>query len=599
MERKQLMERETLIDLVTRAQNADGEAMETLFSALYNDVYYFAKKTVKDVDIACDITQETFLEIFNTIGTLQEPAAFVTWMKTITYHQCTRYFKKKKDVLLEEDEDGSTIFDTIADESEDSIPEEVLQKKEFQDTVNGMIDELSEEQRSAVLLHYHDDLTVGEIAKIQGVSEGTVKSRLNYARKAVKKSVESYEKKNGIKLRTFSFAPLFLLFLGQKEEMPADRLAKTAALVKKTAGETLVKLSRGGAKAGLSAKIASMPLVTKIIAGVAAAAVVLGGGAALISGSNTRHGDRDLDCVCDSCGDDYHHEAEDHSAPCTICGAPIGIHDENDDSLCDVCGEYPCGPAHGEAHDFANGACIWCGTEHDDRDIDGYCDDCGEAMCLLGMATLHWDRDKNCACDVCGYVEHFHGQGDACGSCEVCGIPLGILDMDGDALCDLCGEGPCGRNHPHTDEDGDEICDFCGHFMCEFWLAEHYVNYDDGIYDEKCDNCGGSFAPIGWFEDENHTYNDADGDNVCDCCSEPACQIYGREEFGGADADGDNNCDICGYLVCDWHVANFCHRDLDHDGKCDICDHFICAHGYIPHTDENGDGTCDNCYAIA
>ena len=46
------MEREKLIDLVTRAQKGDSSAMEQLFEAFYNDVYYFALKTLKDSDLA-------------------------------------------------------------------------------------------------------------------------------------------------------------------------------------------------------------------------------------------------------------------------------------------------------------------------------------------------------------------------------------------------------------------------------------------------------------------------------------------------------------------------------------------------------------------
>ena len=135
------MERNLLIDLVTRAQNGESNAMNELFSAFYNDVYYFALKTVKESDTACDITQETFMEIIRTIGALKEPAAFVTWMKQIMYHQCTRYFKKKKDVLVEEDEDGNTVFDTLADESEGSIPSEIIEKEEFRNTILGIINE--------------------------------------------------------------------------------------------------------------------------------------------------------------------------------------------------------------------------------------------------------------------------------------------------------------------------------------------------------------------------------------------------------------------------------------------------------------------------
>ena len=218
------MERGMLIDLVSKAQKGDSVAMDQLFGAFYNDVYYFALKTVKDSDTACDITQESFLEIIKTIGELKEPAAFVTWMKQVTYHQCTRYFKKKKEVLVEEDEDGNTIFDTLVDESEGAIPAEVYEKEEFRKTILDIINELTEQQRSAVMMYYFDELTVGQIAEIQRVSEGTVKSRLNYARKALKKSVEDYEKKHDVKLHSVALLPLLLLFFG-REFMPEAKAA--------------------------------------------------------------------------------------------------------------------------------------------------------------------------------------------------------------------------------------------------------------------------------------------------------------------------------------------------------------------------------------
>ena len=204
------MERDKLISLVTKAQQGDQDALNDLFNAFYNDVYYFALKTVKDDQIACDVTQETFVEIINTLDKLQEPAAFVKWMKQITYHQCTRYFKKKKDVIVDEDEDGNTIFDTLAEENSEFIPDEALDKDEFKKTIMSMIDELSEEQRAALMMFYYDELSIKQIAEIQGTNENTVKSRLNYAKKGIKKSVEDYEKKNGVKLHCVGVLPLLL-----------------------------------------------------------------------------------------------------------------------------------------------------------------------------------------------------------------------------------------------------------------------------------------------------------------------------------------------------------------------------------------------------
>lgn len=285
------MEREILVPLVQKAQKGDSDALNKLFNEFYNDVYYFALKTVKDEQTACDVTQEAFIEIINTIGNLKEPAAFVTWMKQITYHQCTRYFKKKKDVLVSEDEEGNTVFDTLVEDNGDFIPDEAMDKKDFKETILKMLDELSEEQRSAVIMFYFDELSVKQIAEIQGVSEGTVKSRLNYARKSIKSSVEDYEKKTGIKLHSFALLPLikWLLDGAFESTMQAAGIEVVAESVAAATGTAVSVTTATAATAtaatttaattttavGIGAKIAALPVVTKVIAGVVATAVVV------------------------------------------------------------------------------------------------------------------------------------------------------------------------------------------------------------------------------------------------------------------------------------------------------------------------------------
>ena len=287
------MEREKLISLVTAAQSGDNGALNELFNAFYNDVYYFALKTVKDDELACDITQEAFVEILRTISNLQEPAAFVKWMKQITYHQCTRYFKKKKDVIVDEDADGNTIFDTVQEDKADFIPDEALDKDEFKKTILLMLDELSEEQRAAVLLFYYDELSVKQIAEIQGVSENTVKSRLNYARKGIKKSVEDYEEKHGVKLHGLTALPLLRWVLGDVfHAAPAASAGMVAEGVSAATGVTLTITATSASTAataaavasavGIGAKIAAIPLAVKVAAGIAAAIIAVGGGTSAV-----------------------------------------------------------------------------------------------------------------------------------------------------------------------------------------------------------------------------------------------------------------------------------------------------------------------------
>ena len=265
------MEKEIMIRLVQKAQAGDHKALEKLFDGFYNDVYYFALKTLQDQELACDITQETFLQVIQSIGQLQEPAAFPGWLKQIAYHQCTGYFKKKKEALVEEDEDGNTVFDRLEDEGE--LPQEILEQEEFRQTILSMVEQLTEEQRTAVMLYYYDEMSVAEIAEIQGVSTGTVKSRLNYARKSLKNSVESYEKKHGIKLRCVGFLPLIMLLFG-KEVMPAKAVKTVRGAVSAAA-----KAAMGGASAISGAVVAA-------VSAVLAAAVAIGGGIAVAKNWN-------------------------------------------------------------------------------------------------------------------------------------------------------------------------------------------------------------------------------------------------------------------------------------------------------------------------
>lgn len=288
------MEREKLVKTVTLAQSGDSDALNELFNAFYNDVYYFALKNVKDEDLACDITQEAFVEIINTLGDLKEPAAFVTWMKQITYHQCTRYFKKKKEVLVDENEDGDTIFDTMVEERSEFIPDEAVDQVDFRTTIMGMIDQLPDEQRSATMMYYFDEMSVKEIAQAQGVGENTVKGRLSYSRKAIKKSVEDYEKKNNVKLHCVGLLPLLLwLFQNYGKAMSVVSAKAVAEGVSTATGVGICVAAGSGAvtatvtttaTVGIGAKIAAIPLTAKIGAGILAVAMVAGIGTAVVIG---------------------------------------------------------------------------------------------------------------------------------------------------------------------------------------------------------------------------------------------------------------------------------------------------------------------------
>ena len=246
-----MVERDVLVTLVKGLQNGNSDAATELYETFQSDIYYFILKTVNnDQELAEDLTQDTFIEILETIDKLQEPAAFVTWSKQIAYHKCTAYFRKRKELLVDENEDGYSVFDTIEEAREEFIPDAALDHEDLKQTIMKMINDLPEEQKTAILLRYFNEISVKEIADVQGVTEGTVKSRLNYGRKAIKQAVEDFEKKNGVRLHCVGVLPLLLWFfkiyriekglpLSSKAAMQTfvvgEETAKTAAILSSSA----------------------------------------------------------------------------------------------------------------------------------------------------------------------------------------------------------------------------------------------------------------------------------------------------------------------------------------------------------------------------
>ncbi len=255
------MDKEKLVKLVVEAQMGSDKALSDIYYAFYNDVYYIAERETKNHQLALDITQETFIEIIQTINKLEEPAAFVSWMKMITHHQCSRHYKKKEtkhEVIVDYNEDDTSIFDTFEETNEEFLPDKAYDNQEFKETIRGFIDELPAVQRAAIMMKYFDDLSVREIAEIQGVSENTVLSRLNYGRKSIKKSVELYEEKTSVKLHAIPFIPFFKwIFDGTQQPMTVETAETIAQAISTELGKNIAISSVSATAATEAASTAS------------------------------------------------------------------------------------------------------------------------------------------------------------------------------------------------------------------------------------------------------------------------------------------------------------------------------------------------------
>lgn len=174
-----------------------------------------AIKYVKQEDRAYDVLQDAYIKAFKSLEQLEKPEKFISWFHMIVARTALNDLKKKSPMLFTEFERDDKRFDIsnmFRDEYTDNQPELVIEKKETSRIVQEIIDTLSDEQRTCVTMYYIDEFSVKEIAETIEVSENTVKSRLNYARKKIEDKVKMLESQ-GTKLYGLAPVPFFVLLM--------------------------------------------------------------------------------------------------------------------------------------------------------------------------------------------------------------------------------------------------------------------------------------------------------------------------------------------------------------------------------------------------
>lgn len=302
--------------LVERAQKGDQAAITEIYNLTYKSAYGVARQIVGNDDDACDILQDSYIAAFTKLNTLKEPEKFYGWFKRIVSNRCCNYLKKKKPELfsqrVEKDEDGEEIEIQYIDESETFSPDAALDYEETKRLLREIIDSLPKEQSLCVLMYYVQDMSIAEIAETLGVSQNTVKSRLNYGRKKIKDEVEVLEKKgtklygiSGLALIPFlrwmftegttSTAPNLLsniLSSADKVVTVADTVDKASAAIE--AADTVSKVADATDTASVGTTVVKKlgkKLALKIGAGVATAAITATGVATVATMNNTVEAD--------------------------------------------------------------------------------------------------------------------------------------------------------------------------------------------------------------------------------------------------------------------------------------------------------------------
>lgn len=287
-----------LRETIKLMQGGSEEAFGSFYQTTYPYVFAKAKYIMHNEEDALDLTQETFIQAYRGIGAIADVDNVYAWLGGIVYRQGMKIFNKKKELLTGEEQDY--VFDDLV--SEEATPEQAVEMQATANIVQGMIEELPELQRVAVMAFYYDNMKIDDIATMCECSSNTIKSRLNYAKKFLREKVEVHQKQNNYKLCSLSPAVLLLAFRAMfaKESYQMSAQAANSVYVS-VCGRLGMKAAMGatggvsgtgaGASVGTTGAAASAAGTTAAAAGVGMgvkiAAIV---GAVLLAGTGIGFG---------------------------------------------------------------------------------------------------------------------------------------------------------------------------------------------------------------------------------------------------------------------------------------------------------------------
>ncbi len=205
-----------LTQIIRAAADKDPAAMAELFERTRRHLYYYAYMMTGNTADAEDLLQEAYIKCILSLDTLQSPDAFYAWMWTILKNLRANSARRNRLTVMSSeqmDAEENRVLEGLIDDAD--TPEKLTEKKELAGILRHMIHALPEEQKEVVLLHYYDELTLSEIAKIQDCPLATVKSRLLYAKKSLRAAIRLEEEKSGVALHSTLLIPVYPAILAR------------------------------------------------------------------------------------------------------------------------------------------------------------------------------------------------------------------------------------------------------------------------------------------------------------------------------------------------------------------------------------------------
>ncbi len=189
------MQEETIIQLL---RNGDEKSFKLIFEQNHKKVINICYRFVGNREVAEDLTQEVFLEVFRSIKHFRKDSKLSTWIYRIATTRSIDYIRsqksKKRFAFLTSISDDKEVREKLPD-TDSPNPEKNVTNEETKQILYQAINKLPENQRIAFILSKYDELSYKEIAEILKTSLPAVESLIHRAKKNLGKKLHKYFKK--------------------------------------------------------------------------------------------------------------------------------------------------------------------------------------------------------------------------------------------------------------------------------------------------------------------------------------------------------------------------------------------------------------------
>ena len=166
--------------LVLRCQAGDEAAFAELVQRYQPRLRYYLRKMLADAHGAEDTLQDVWLAVFRAVSRLADVGAFRAWLYRIARDRALGEFRRRR--LPCQSLDAAEVIDEQAQDANHTA--------ENAERIHAALDQLTTEHREVLVLRYVDDMNYEDIAQVVGCEVGTIRSRLYYAKRALREVLE-------------------------------------------------------------------------------------------------------------------------------------------------------------------------------------------------------------------------------------------------------------------------------------------------------------------------------------------------------------------------------------------------------------------------